>query len=685
MIWLLFLFIQLSAGTPALSPATSDRVVISRQTDTQVQDRFQNVDVSEEQIQQSKHRYALEHLEPDPAHSIFDRGNLVANPLQRTTTANPQQQTTKSKPPLVLVTGGSRRHSGGVNLQQQRGRRSVPVVADREYDVLVSDFNEDEAPVRVVAAKDSQRSTPSGSVFSTRVVNDAEIKDPRAIEAPIRQHRVHVPAHLLELQSEETDEPIRSTTQSTTTTKLTTSTKRITTKTKLSTTRQPSATAPPPVEFSGEEPTGNFFDEKEEDDGTTTESPEISTPAILPVQKAERALTTLLTKLTERTTKKIESTTLPTKIQKLSAVKFENILSEVHRDVSVPKAEGFLLLDRTVRKPRRMLANFVNLRHGSGISRRRRQANFDSVQPIPTQTTTAANSIEFEEEIVTTPAATVPVTAPVVDLDLPSNSTENSTIAFTVIADAESTVALTEETSTKSVAIRTHHIPSSLLIKSEEETTKSQPDSELRDIAPPDEAAGVLEAKPTTRLPSNNRIALTPRPQQTTGERNESPPQQVIPQQQQQPIPAFQPQFIAQPQIQAAGPQPILNHFVIGNRRIIVPSISFEQHFAAQQFGGQFPTAQFVPIQQPPQPIPQFVPAPQQPPPSSQLSFDSPRIQPPPVVVQPQLPTTATPSILRTTKSTLPDIIRTPAPVANSHIHSVNFDLYDEVGAANSK
>ncbi|KAI6223176.1 hypothetical protein M3Y95_00861800 [Aphelenchoides besseyi] len=665
MIWLLFLFVHLSAGAPALSPATSDRVVISRQTDTQVQGRFQNVDVSEEQIQQSKHRHAFEHLEPDPAHSIFDRGNLVANPLQRTTTANPQQQqTTKSKSTLVLVTGGSRRHAGGVNLQQQRGRRSVPVVADREYDVLVSDFNEDEAPVQVVAADDPKASTPSGSSFSTRIVSDAEIKDPRAIEAPIRQHRVHVPAHLLELQSEETEEPISSTAQSTTTTKLATSTKRITTTTtKLSTTRQPSATAPPPVEFSGEEPTGNFFDEKEEDEETTTESPATSTPTILPVQKAERALTTLLTKLTEPTTKlstrKIESSTSPTKTQKLSAVKFESPLSEVHRDVFVPKANNFLLLDRTVRKPRRMLANFV---------------------PIRTPTTTTANSIEFEEEIVTTNAVPVPVTAPVVDLDVPSNLTESSTIAFTVIADAESTGASTKEASTKSVTVRTLRVPSSLLIKSEEETTKSQPDSELRDIAPPDEAAGVVEAKPTTRLPPNNRIALTPRPQQPTAEGNESPPQQVIPQQ--QPIPAFQPQFVAQPPIQTAGPQPTLNHFVIGNRRIIVPSISFEQHFAARQFGGQFPTAQFVPIQ--PQPVPQFVPAPQQPAPSSQLSFDAPRFQPPPVVVQPQLPTTVAPSIQRTTKSTLPDIIRTPAPVANSHIHSVNFDLYDEVGAANS-
>lgn len=59
---------------------------------------------------------------------------------------------------------------------------------DREYDVLVSDFNEDEKPEKIQKTEDVAVEKPTDvtaepSKWSTRVIGSAEVVNPRAIEA----------------------------------------------------------------------------------------------------------------------------------------------------------------------------------------------------------------------------------------------------------------------------------------------------------------------------------------------------------------------------------------------------------------------------------------------------------------------------------------------------------------------
>lgn len=110
--------------------------------------------------------------------------------------------------------------------------------------------------------------------------------------------------------------------------------------------------------------------------------------------------------------------------------------------------------------------------------------------------------------------------------------------------------------------------------------------------------------------------------------------------------------------------QPTFNHFVIGNRRFVIPSITYEQHLAQQQ---QFwPQQEFVPPPQPVQQIPQqptnfqqFVPqnpTPQNPVPQNVVQSQN---QLPPTTSQrPILPATTEAPLLRTTEPVFPNIIQ---------------------------
>jgi hypothetical protein len=88
---------------------------------------------------------------------------------------------------------------------------------------------------------------------------------------------------------------------------------------------------------------------------------------------------------------------------------------------------------------------------------------------------------------------------------------------------------------------------------------------------------------------------------------------------------------------------------VVGNRRFIVPSITYEQHIAQQQ-------QQLWPFPQ----QPQFV-APQ-PVPQQQFNFVPPvpqqNIPQPTTLQRPVLPATTEPPLVRTTQGVLPDIIQ---------------------------
>lgn len=257
-------------------------------------------------VEDSNHRHAMDSLEPDPAHSIFQV--QPKNPIARTT-ATPQNR------------------NAGTRSGMTRGRRSAHFVNRRriiradltpppsEYDMINEDFVLAEEEERLMKNKVRDHTPPPPPTYTTRVSNDANVENAEASEEIVRVKHVKVPSTLfinddsVEVESGEGSVvfvtegsstnpavPTNPTTRPTTAIATTTTTVSTTTSTTIV---RPSPPVPAPmvVDEIKAEPSGpqsdnggdmeSFFNEFNEDETPTTTTTESiivisTTPATLP-------------------------------------------------------------------------------------------------------------------------------------------------------------------------------------------------------------------------------------------------------------------------------------------------------------------------------------------------------------------------------------------------------------------
>ncbi|CAD5213185.1 unnamed protein product [Bursaphelenchus okinawaensis] len=170
-------------------------------------------------IEDSKHKHAMDTLEPDPALSIFEV--KPRNPIARTT-AMPQIKPTGV--PKAVVRGRrstvikNSESAEVVNRESTviRSRRATHFIDERgvihpefhsvpsEYDLINEDFvqAEIEAQQREEEKKlqnnvlREQNTPPPPPVYTTRVVNDANVENPSAVEESLKVKHVKVPSSL---------------------------------------------------------------------------------------------------------------------------------------------------------------------------------------------------------------------------------------------------------------------------------------------------------------------------------------------------------------------------------------------------------------------------------------------------------------------------------------------------------